>query len=144
MLEGKDDVFLERHVKVEGDWEKDYEIRSRFVTSQYAKGQSRFRDDVKIEASKVGAVSDRAIFYQNDSKLYLIGNARAWEYDEDRQKHDEISGAKIIHDLKTSKSVVVDHITFDKQKEPEAPRKPAPVPHRTRGVEVKFNEEDGQ
>jgi lipopolysaccharide export system protein LptA len=144
ILEGKDDVVLVRHVKYEGDWEKDYEIHSKFVSSLYGKGRSTFRDNVAIEASKVGAVSDRATFYQDHSKLYLIGHAKAWEYDDDRQKQNEVEGEKILHDLTTGKSQVLGGVGAA-LKEEKAPANPDAPRRRPRGrVDVKFNEGDEQ
>lgn len=142
ILEGKNDVQLERHVKIEGEWEKDYTIRAEFVTSLYGKGRSTFKDNVDIDSSKVGALSDRAIFYQGRAKLYLIGHARAWEYDEDHQKLNPIEGEKILHDLRTGRSQVLGHVKTNMQ-EDQPPRRTGSGTGgrpRKRGVEVKFNE----
>lgn len=146
ILEGKEDVQLERQVMFEGRFERDYKITGRFVTSLYAQGRSTFRDDVKIDATQVGATGERAIFYQKTGKLYVIGNANAWEYDEDKQPMNPIKGEKILHDLRTGKSQVLGNVETI-QRDGAAPRKRATGPGTRRprgGVEIRFTEGGGE
>ena len=141
ILEGKEDVSLQRLVKFEGDWEPDYKIRAKSVTSLYAKGRSTFKDDVKIEASKVGAEGDRAIFYQGTGKLYIIGHAKAWEFDDDHQKLNPIEGDKLLHDLHTNKTRVLGNFRGEHNDTEAPPRKRNTGPGGPKKrVEIKFNE----
>jgi LPS export ABC transporter protein LptC len=144
ILEGKEDVHLQRDVMYEGDWDKDYEIKAKFVTSLYAQGRSTFRDDVKIDATQVGATGQRAIFYQKTGKLYVIGDANAWEYDEDKQKMNPIRGEKILHDLKSGKSQVLGRVEGLMQEGgPPRKRNTGPGGRRPGRVEIKYNEGGG-
>lgn len=146
ILEGKGDVQLERFVKVEGEWEQDYRINAGFVTSLYSQGRSTFKDSVKIDSGKVGATGDRAIFYQQRAKLYVIGNpkapANAWEYDEDRNKLNPISGQKIVHDLRTGKSQVLGGVSgrFEDGQQPKKTGTGAGLGKPKKKVEIKFTE----
>lgn len=150
ILEGKQDVVLDRNVKTEGEWEKDYTIKAGFVTSLYGKGRSTFKENVDIDSSRVGATGDRAIFYQPTAKLYVIGGpklpAHAWEYDEDRVKQNEIQGNKILHDLRSGKSQVLGGVTTKVNEGSDRPKRPGSGPglRPRKPVEVKFNEGDGE
>jgi LPS export ABC transporter protein LptC len=121
VLEGRDDVRLQRSVRFEGEWDPDYRVNARAVTSLYSHGRSTFRDDVRIEGAKVGAVGDRAIFYQRSAKLYIVGRAQAWDYDEEKVRQNHLAGEKIVHDMRTGKSVVLDRV---KMRSPGAPSRP--------------------
>ncbi|MBI4858878.1 MAG: LPS export ABC transporter periplasmic protein LptC [Candidatus Riflebacteria bacterium] len=144
VLEGRGAVRLQRYVKFEGDWEPDYAIDAHHVTHLYKDRRALFKGNVKIEAEKVGAVGDRAVFYQQRGKLYIVGRAEAWDYDELHTKKNHISGEKIVHDLKTGKSQVIGRVKSGFSEEPggrgQQPHR-QPRPGRS---EIIFQEGGGQ
>jgi len=143
ILEAKDDVCMQRFVKFDGDWEPDYKITSRTVTSLFGKRRSTFRGDVKIETDKLGALGDRAIFYQDKAKLYVIGRAQAWDYDEDRKRQNEIAGEQIVHNLRNGQSQVLDRVRSRfKEGGPARSRSERTAPRGR--VEMIFREGEGQ
>lgn len=135
IVEAEGQVAVERWVRSEGEWVKDCRITSLRATSLIDRRRTTFRDEVKIRTETLGAQGDRAIFYQDSSKLYIVGRAQAWDYDEEGQEKNRVAGEKIIHDMRTARSQVLDRVRSIFNEEAGPSPEASPAPRRSRGAQ---------
>lgn len=107
VLSGAGSVQVERYVVFERDWEPDFRINGDEFVHYTELGRTNFKGHVKIKTSVLESESDRAIFYRDAARIYIVGDAHAWDIDMDGKRTNHIHGDKIIHNLKTGKSMVL-------------------------------------
>lgn len=119
-LDAEGKVRVVRYVPEGASLLRDFEIWSDTLAWVYGQaavagvprreGRSNFTGNVRIESVKVGAMGERAVFYEDSRNFYVIGNARAWSYDAAGRRTNEIAGGKILHDGATGRNVVIEGV----------------------------------
>ncbi len=118
-LKANKEVLVVRYSLEGSELKKDFEIRSDDLHSVYqgdakvkrkGAGRSNFTGNVRIESEKVGALGDRAVFYEDSRNFYVIGRAKAWSFDKHGRPINEISGGKILHDGKRGRNIVLEGV----------------------------------
>lgn len=90
-----------------------YEIVGEEMQSFYTRQRHTFRGDVRVKSKEMGGQGDRAVFYGDKETLYLIGNAQAWQRNEDGESTNRLAGEKIIHSTRTGRSVVLHGVRIE-------------------------------
>ena len=80
-------------------------------TKKTGQGRSIFQGNVHILSDTVGASGNKSVFYEATRNFYVIGNASAWEYTEKREKTNIVSGAKIFHDSRRKRNIVIGSVS---------------------------------
>ncbi len=105
-IEGLDRVVVTRWIDRRGFRTLDFRVHAEEVEIDQVGRSSLFRGDVSIESPTLGARADRAWLEEPLDRLTLLGDARAWGLGPDGQQTDRVSGNKILHFLKASRSIV--------------------------------------
>jgi lipopolysaccharide assembly outer membrane protein LptD (OstA) len=71
---------------------------------------ARVKGNVKLDSKDLGARGERLIYYQGQSKFYMIGDAHVFQYDAQGKVKDTISGNKILHFLKEKRTILMGNI----------------------------------
>jgi lipopolysaccharide assembly outer membrane protein LptD (OstA) len=88
-----------------GAFEGDTRITGEYMEYLHLQGKALIKNKVKIESPKMGGHGDRLIYYRQDEKFYLIGNALIYELGENGQKLNEVSSQKILHLVKERRTI---------------------------------------
>ena len=127
-LEAKKDVLVVRWSFEDGALVRDFEISSDELQTVYqgdskaprpGAGRSNFSGNVRVESDDVGALGDRAVFYEDSRNFYVIGRAKAWSYDESGRRRNVITGGKILHDNRRGRNIVLEGVkgTFSEEEQ---------------------------
>lgn len=135
-----EDVVLTRFV-VEGAERRsvDLRVRCRSLDALSGARQSTFKGDVVVESPTVGARGDRALFDQASGRFYVMGGARAWNFDEGGRPVNVVAGDKIVYVTGQRRTVVVGNVTADVRPDTRTgtrtiPLKPDPATRGDEGV----------
>ena len=86
-------------------------IRCRSMDALMEGKRSMFKGNVRVSTPELGATGKRLYFHQVDRKFYVVGDARAWNFDEKGKRTNMIVGNKIVHFLDDRRSVVLGGVT---------------------------------
>jgi LPS export ABC transporter protein LptC len=106
-LRGKGSVHLRSQVKQGGRLVPETDIRSQEVEAFYESGRATFKGDVRIISRTSHARGTNAVYYRDSRKIYVNGDAEAWEQSPTGAVTRRIRGEHILHNLASGRSVVL-------------------------------------
>lgn len=99
-------------------------IRCRSMEALMENRRSVFKGGVEVETPEMGARGERVFYHQLERKIYVVGQASAWNFDGRGQAINVISGNKIVHFLDEKRSVVLGGVTARVFPDKETVRRP--------------------
>jgi lipopolysaccharide export system protein LptA len=82
-------------------------ITSERVEAFHDVGRATFEGNVRVEATRGRARSRHGIYYRESRRVYLSGDAEAWENDASGRPARHVQGDRIRYDLDSGRSVVI-------------------------------------
>jgi len=108
-----EDVVLTR-TKVANDVRVvELRVRCRSMDALSGAKRSTFQGGVAVVTPSVGASAERALYDQLADKFYLLGGAKAWNFDASGNKVNVIEGDKIVYFTKQKRTIVIGNVTAD-------------------------------
>lgn len=86
---------------------EDVRITSDEVEAFHETGRATFEKNVKAKGQQGKAEAQHGIYYRKSKRVYLSGNATAWELDARGQPTREVRGDRIQYDTTTGNAVVL-------------------------------------
>lgn len=99
-------------------------IRCRSMEALMENRRSVFKGGVELETPEMGARGERVFYHQLERKIYVVGNASAWNFDPRGAPINVITGNKIVHFLDEKRSVVLGGVTARVYPDEETARRP--------------------
>ena len=122
-----EDVVLTRF-EIKGQNRKvELRVRCRSMDALTGAKRSTFKGGLSIETPQIGASAERALYDQMANKFYLIGVAKAWNFDSSGRKVNLIEGDKIVYFTKEKRTVVIGNVTADVEPEIKTGERNIPV-----------------
>lgn len=106
-LRGKGSVRLQTQVVQAGKLVPETDITADEVEAFYESGRATFRGKVTIVSRGSHARGENAVYYRDSRRVYVNGDAEAWEQDPSGAVSRRIRGEHILHYLDTGRSVVL-------------------------------------
>lgn len=106
-MRGKGSVKLVSQVPERGALVTDTTILSDEVEAFYESGRATFKGNVRIESRTSSAQGANAVYYRDSRRVYVNGDAAAWEKDAQGREVHRVQGEHIVHHLDSGESVVL-------------------------------------
>ncbi len=122
-----EDVVLTRY-EIKGEKKVvELRVRCRSMDALTAAKRSTFKGGITVETPQIGAGAERALYDQLSNKFYLIGAAKAWNFDSSGRKVNLIEGDKIVYFTREKRTVVIGNVTADVEPEIKTGERTIPV-----------------
>lgn len=106
-IRGTGSVHLQTQVLAEGRLVPETDITADEVEAFYESGRATFRGNVEIVSRGSHAKGTNAVYYRDSRRVYVNGDAEAWEQSPSGQVSRRIRGEHILHYLDSGRSVVL-------------------------------------
>lgn len=125
-----EDVCISKYEAAGSDDRGAVEFRVRCTSMESLRRVRRttFKGNVTLETPTVGATASKGIYDQLNSRFYLLGNSKAWNYSLSGDKVNSVEGDKIVYFLKEKKTVVIGNVVADVL--PDVKTGERVIPHR--------------